>query len=283
MTGTLVVAQEEEELGALEELKAQAEENGVPNTRILNEKQLRFYEPHLNGCGAFLSPRGGIVDALGLTKAFAREAQRKGAGVRFGHQVRGISARDRTGGFKITTDRGIFEADALINSAGVHADTIAAMAGVDDYRVYPCRGEYAEIVAPQDNLVNSMAYPVPIKHAPGLGVHLTRTVDDTILIGPSAKYICEMDKEDIEGGRDGIDFFFEPARRFLPALRRESVRLGTAGIRAKITPEDAPADGDFIIEGEKLPGMINLIGIESPGLTSSPAIAEYVAGLVFGK
>jgi glycerol-3-phosphate dehydrogenase len=281
MTGTFVIAQDEGEITHLEALKKQAEDNGVLNTRILGNKQLHFYEPHLAGVGAFLSPRGGIVDAIGLTTAFARVARDKGAEIRFSHEVTGINAKDRSGGFKITTNHGEIEASAIINSAGVHSDEVAQMAGAAGYKIHPCRGEYAEIVAPQDNLLHAMAYPVPVKHAPGLGVHLTRTIDNTILIGPSAKYIEE--KEDLTSGRDDIDFFFKPAQKFLPKLQRENVRLGTAGIRAKITPETAPADGDFIIEHDKVPGMINLIGIESPGLTASPAIGKYVADLLLSK
>jgi L-2-hydroxyglutarate oxidase LhgO len=159
------------------------------------------------------------------------------------------------------------------------------MLGTTGYRIYPVRGEYAEIVRGRADLVRGLVYPLPHPEGMSLGVHLTRTVWDTVLVGPTARYVAR--KDDYESDRLPIEEFVRRAHSLLPGLKAEDMRLAYSGLRAKLVPprdasgnEPAGPAPDFVITRDSaVPAAIHLIGFESPGLTSCLAIARHVAKL----
>jgi glycerol-3-phosphate dehydrogenase len=170
--------------------------------------------------------------------------------------------------------------DIVVNSAGLYADRISAMIGVDNYKLYPCRGEYLILDKNCRDLINSMVYPAPPKIAGVLGVHLTPTLNGNILIGPSEEFI--NDREDTSTTKEKIRQLIEGAKSLLPSIPLNQVIYGFSAVRSKITPPEEKGSRDFIIR-EDVENFINLIGMESPGLTSSPAIAKFVVQMIKKK
>jgi glycerol-3-phosphate dehydrogenase len=167
----------------------------------------------------------------------------------------------------------------VVNAAGLYCDSVAGMAGIDKYQVYPCRGEYLILDKSYSYLINHLIYPPPENGSGGLGVHLTATLEGNILIGPSAEYI--NDKEDVKTTRVGMDKLLSGATHFLGELPKDAYIKSYSGIRCKLTPEGCETSGDFVIEEDE--NFINLMGIESPGLTASPAIAKEVVDIIKAK
>lgn len=167
----------------------------------------------------------------------------------------------------------------VINCAGLNADKISAMAGVDKYRLYPCRGEYFLLDKDEAGILPMPVYPVPKATAGGLGVHLTPTCEGNIIIGPSAVYIDAND--DYSSTRPVMDRLLRDAKTLMPGISGIQPIGNYAGIRPKLAPPGEGGYRDFVIkEEETCPGLVNLIGIESPGLTASVPIAEYAADIV---
>jgi L-2-hydroxyglutarate oxidase LhgO len=169
----------------------------------------------------------------------------------------------------------------VINAAGLGAEKVAAMAGIDTiaagYTTYPCKGEYFRVWGGKNERTNRLVYPPPTQIS--LGLHTVVDLQGGMKIGPNAFYVDELDYTIDEGH---LDEFFEGARGYLPDLRRESISPDMAGIRPKLYRK-GEAERDFVIHHEEdrgLPGLINLVGIESPGLTAAPAIGRYVKNLV---
>ena len=204
--------------------------------------------------------------------------------------VEGVDAIVHLGGISIdapfndapTSDRvqnqETIEARCVINCAGLYADDIAAMLGNRNYRIYPVRGEYCELVRAKSYLVNNLVYPLPHSDGLSLGVHLTRTLWGTVLVGPTADYV--QDKNDYERNRLPIEEFVRRAKPLLPEIEAADLQLAYSGIRAKLAPPGHAGIADFVISRDaNVPSAIQLIGIESPGLTSSLAIADRVVSL----
>jgi L-2-hydroxyglutarate oxidase LhgO len=188
-----------------------------------------------------------------------------------------IELGDPSDGESLT--RETVEAHCVINSAGLFADGVAAMLGNHSYRIYPVRGEYAEVVRTRGDLVNALVYPLPHHDRLSLGVHLTKTLWGTVLVGPTARYVSE--KNDYERDRLPLEEFLRDAQGLLPQLRLDDLRLAYSGLRPKLVPPGAKGMADFVITRDpNHPRAIHLAGIESPGLTAAPAIARYVAPLV---
>lgn len=278
-TGKLVVAADRDEEGRLQDLFRHARSCGVDGLEMIPEAALRKLEPSIAGISAMLSPRTGIISSHELMFFYYREAK-KDCHILFNSAVTAVEPQPA--GFEVEVNREYrFKTRILINAAGLGSDTIAAMAGIDidsaGYRLHPCKGEYYSLN--RKFPVERLVYPVPGHGAAGLGVHITIDLAGRLRLGPSAYYV-----DTINYGIDDThrNAFYESARRLLPALLPEDIAPDTTGIRPKLQGPGDPVR-DFVIREESdrgLPGLINLIGIESPGLTASPAIAHHVRGIV---
>jgi len=276
--GKHVIARTEEELEDLESLKAVGEGNGVKELSIISGEELKKREPHLDALYALYSPVAGIVSPYLFTIALAENALNNGVKVHVNTQVSSI--KQVNSGYKVTTNQGVIQTDIVVNSAGLSADRISAMVGIDNYKLYPCRGEYLILDKNCGDLINSMVYPVPPKIAGVLGVHLTPTLDGNILIGPSEEFINE--REDTRTTKEKIRQLIEGAKSLLPSIPLNQVIYGFSAVRSKITSPEEKGSRDFIIQ-EDVENFINMIGMESPGLTSSPAIARLVVQMIREK
>lgn len=277
-TGKLVVALADEDRPRLEELKTEGDMSGVPNLEIVDEAAIRRLEPLARGRWALYSPRTGIISPYEFTIALAECAGQNGAQVLLEAPVEAVDFRD--GFFHLSTPKGTFAVRRVVNSAGLFSDDVARLAGIDDYRVFPYRGEYLITDKDCGLRLNLPVYPVPPRDDPGLGIHITPTLEGNIILGPSAEPVD--DKRDVASTRKVMALLKAEAARLMPELSRVSFIHSYAGIRPKLVdPSGKDKFGDFIVEESALrPGWINLVGIESPGLTAAPAIAEMVAGMI---
>ena len=284
-TGKLVVAanaHEEEELVAL---KKRGEDNGVEGLRIISPVEIRAREPFIKGAAALDVPSTGIVSAEELVHAYARVAMNQGANIVTRAQVVALEpARDtvRVGlriGDEEDSQRETIEAKCVINAAGLFADEVAGLLGNHSWRIYPVRGEYCEIRGPQSLLIKNLVYPLPHSDGLSLGVHFTKTLWGTVLVGPTATYV--EGKDNYEKNRLSISAFAESAKTLLPEIEERDLQLGYSGLRPKLVPPGGKGIADFVITRDSnVPQAIHLVGIESPGLTAAPAIAEHVSTLV---
>jgi glycerol-3-phosphate dehydrogenase len=284
-TGKLVVAanaHEEEELAAL---KKKGEDNGVEGLRLIGPAEIRKREPHIAGAAAIEVPSTGIVSAEELVHAYARVSTAQGAEMVMHARV--VSLEPSAGmirvGVLIGNEEGALgetiEARCVINAAGLYADEVAALMGNNSWKIYPVRGEYCEIRGARASLINDLVYPLPHAHGLSLGVHFTKTLWGTVLVGPTATYVDG--KDNYERGRLPIADFAESAKALLPEIEEQDLQLGYSGLRPKLVPPEGKGIADFVITRDPVvPQAIQLVGIESPGLTAAISIAEHVAELV---
>jgi L-2-hydroxyglutarate oxidase LhgO len=273
-TGKLIVAVKPEEIDELERLHANGRRNGVTSTSIISKKQIAKMEPNVHALTALYSPDTGIISAHDLMNYFLAEALNKKAEIVYRTKVERIEKEP--GCYRIFThnEKGEsfeFSSAIVINAAGLESDTIANMMG-NNYQLHYCKGDYCSISGVKPGIVQRLIYPVPEKRQTGLGVHLTLDLNGRLKLGPDTTYIDRREDYKVEPEKAAL--FYHSARKFLPFLKEENVSPDMSGIRAKL---QGPNDDfrDFIIQ-EDAPGFINLVGIESPGLTASPAIARYV-------
>jgi L-2-hydroxyglutarate oxidase LhgO len=278
--GKLIIAMTENEMGQIEQLMQKALQNGVSSVSLLGQQQILEMEPHIKAFGGLFSPDTGIISAHGLMDYYLHKAKEAGAEIACGTEV--MSIAQEQGGFVIGTvngqgERFDFTSERVVNAAGLHSDVIARMIG-KEYSHHYCKGDYFSIANVKRGIVNRLVYPVPEKNYVGLGVHLTLDLGGRMKLGPDATYISRV--EDYKVNAEKGDQFYESAVKFLPFIRREDVVPDMSGIRPKL---QGPGEEfrDFVIS-EDLPGFINLIGIESPGLTAAPAIARYVKKMFNG-
>lgn len=276
--GKLIIATTDPEMETVQQLWRMAVNNGVPGVRILDHGEVAEREPNIRAVGALLSPETGIISAHALMDSYARRAKAHGAEIVCGTEVVGIE--QTAAGYRVATtnDAGesfAFTSERVINAAGLHADTIAGMVGCT-YALHYCKGDYFSISGVKAGTVRGLVYPVPEKNHVGLGVHLTLDLGGRMKLGPDTSYIERKEDYTVDAAKRRA--FFEGAVRFLPFLREEQITPDMSGIRPKL---QGAGEGfrDFVIR-EDLPGFINLIGIESPGLTAAPAIGRYVKDLV---
>lgn len=279
--GKLIVACDVAQLPALARLHDQGVRNGVEGLALLDAGEARALEPALACAGALYSPATGIVDSHALMLAYRGEAEDRGAAIAFHTPVARIEVcgGGASGGLRVETGGAAparIDARAVINCAGLFAPALAAATeGLDPAHVpagYLCKGSYFALSgqAPFSRLI----YPVP--EAAGLGVHLTLDMGGQARFGPDTQWVETLDY-DVDPAR--APAFAAAVRRYWPDLPEGALVPAYAGIRPKIAGPDAPA-ADFRIDGPRehaIVGLINLFGIESPGLTASLAIAEEVA------
>ena len=274
--GKLIVARSPPELTQLEALAARGRANGVDDLEVVDRAFLRRREPHVEGVAALWSPSSGIIEAEGLVRTLARLVMARDVALLQDAPVE--SGTPRANGIELRTPREAIMARAVVNAAGIHADDVSASLGGEALIIYPVRGEYAELAPAACRLVNGPVYPLPDASGHGLGVHLTRTTWGTVMLGPTARY--QTDKEDQETNRLPLDTFYDAARTLVPALQRSDLRVGGTGIRARGAPA-TQTFADFRIERDtRLPRLIQVAGIDSPGLTACLAIGRMATALV---
>ena len=279
--GKLVVAKKKEEIKGLQKLKQQGDTNGVNNLQIINLNEMKRLEPNIEGIAALYSPETAITSPYLLTIALAESALDNGAHFFLNTEVKSV-AKLKNSDFRINTNRGRFTSSYVINSAGLYADKIARMAGTKKYHLYPCRGEYHILDKNVSWLINHLIYPVPQAEAGGLGIHLTPTIDGNILIGPSNEYI--KSKDNLSVTSSVMKMLSSEARKFLPLVSPGYIIRSYSGLRAKQAPSSEGGYWDFVIEeSDKVDNFINLIGIESPGLTAAQPIAKRVVEIINKK
>jgi glycerol-3-phosphate dehydrogenase len=275
--GKLIVAESEDQLPELEALKKRGDQNGVKGLEIVGVDFIKRHEPNVVSPIALYSPNTGIVETEELIKALARIAQARGAHLLTNTRLLGAEKKDRI--TLLRTSQEEVTARVVINAAGLYSDVVARMFGENRYTIYPCRGEYAELPPGRKDLVNGLVYPLPMPSGHGLGVHFTKNMAGTLLLGPNARYVDS--KEDYESGKADLASFYESARRIVPSLKLEDLRPSYTGIRSRLVPEHQHTFADFVIAPDtRWEGVFHTIGMESPGLTSCLSIAESVTEMV---
>jgi L-2-hydroxyglutarate oxidase LhgO len=281
--GKIIVAADENETNWLEELHRQGMKNGVDDLVLLSGTQVKKLEPCIEAKAGLLSPSSGVFDSHNLLKLLHSQAKERGTEFVFGTEVIAIERASATYKVEIKDRDGTstFIANTVVNCAGLNSDKIAELAGIDiaksGYELHYCKGEYFNLDSKYRNVITRLIYPTP--EQAGHGIHWRQTLDDRVLLGPSAYYVEAIDYSVDETHKD---YFYSSAKRFIPFVELEDLAPESAGIRPKL---QGPGDDfrDFVIKHEQeagLPGLIDLIGIESPGLTAALAIARYVSRMM---
>lgn len=277
--GKLIVATSSAQVAQLQGIADQALRNGVADLRLLSDEEARQIEPQLVCQAALLSPSTGIVDSHGLMLALLGDLENAG-GVLALNSPLALARCSSSAMELLAADGTCLQARTVINAAGLQAPALAAQfAGLDQChvpRAFYAKGNYFTLAgrAPFSHLI----YPVP--QAAGLGVHLTLDLGNQAKFGPDVQWVDAPDELTVDPARG--DGFYAEVRKYWPGLPDGALQAGYAGIRPKISGPGEPAR-DFVIQGPSehgVPGLVNLFGIESPGLTSCLAIGSFVAGLV---
>lgn len=275
--GKIIVSTNEKEARQIEAIYANAVSIGVPELKLLTKEEIKKLEPEVFALNGIFSGSTGIIDSHGLMEYLYRQAEANGVMFAFNNEVSAIEKT--TGGYTIkTASKEEVLSDIVINCAGLASDKIARMAGFDidalGYRLHYCKGDYFAVTG-QAGKLQRLVYPVPHEKGYGLGVHATLDLEGYIRLGPDTTYVDKI-FYDVDAGKRTE--FFDSAKKYLPWLDKGMLAPDTAGMRPKLQGPDDPFR-DFVISEESnkgFPGVINLIGIESPGLTASLAIGEYV-------
>ena len=304
--GKLVVATDESELDGLDGIEKRARANGVPDLARLDAAGMREVEPYVAGVAALHSPRTAVVDFVAVCRALADEVAAAGGEIRLSSPVQAV--RETASGVELLVKGVRHKVDRLVACAGLSSDAVAEMVGrPGDVRIVPFRGEYHALGPAVRDRVRGLIYPVPDPRYPFLGIHLTRGVDDEVLVGPNA--VMALGYEGYRWGdvhlrdlrrvlawpgtvrmarqhwRTGVREvssslsrrrFAEAASRYLPGLTPGDLRRARAGVRAQAVGRDGRLVDDFVLQDS---GAVLLVrNAPSPAATSSLAIAEHVVG-----
>ena len=284
--GKLIVATNTNEATMLESILQQSRMNGVSDGRIIDKDEVSILEPNVYAKSAILFPSTGIIDTHGLMRQLETDSLVNGVQIAYNNEVINLKKIESGYRIKVADDRDDdfeFTSEVVINASGLDAFNISSMVGLncEEYKLYFWKGEYFAIGNGKNKLINSLIYPVPNTNITGLGVHATIDLNKGAKLGPNAIFL-DRNKRDYSVDANHKLEFFNSARKFLPFLEIDDLHSDQAGIRPKLQRPGEVAR-DFIIKHEKDNGLthfINLIGIESPGLTSSLAIAKYVSEIV---
>ena len=306
--GKVVVAVDDTELPALEELERRGQANGLEGLQRLSASQLQEHEPHVRGVAGLFVPQTGIVDYIRVTQKLAELFKSRGGVVHLNAPVSKIQKKHD--GYLIHSGHKTFETRSLVNCAGLHADQIARLAGLrPKLRIIPFRGEYYEFKPECGKLVNHLIYPVPDPLMPFLGVHFTRMIDGTVEAGPNAVLAWRREgyrRRDISltdlaeifafGGfwklssrfwKTGIEEyrrsfskkqFVKSLQRLMPEVRESDLVPGGSGVRAQAVDSEGRMVDDFCIQTEGR--MVHVLNAPSPAATASLSIAEHIADKV---
>lgn len=282
--GKLVVATSDAEVERLEAILERGTQNGAGALELVDRGFVSRLEPDVSAIAALWSPETGIVDAHELMMSYQVEAQQHDA--LFSYRTQLLELNQSGSGWKLKTlsaegEDFTLHSGRIVNCAGLHAEHVAQLAGLDTERLllsyHPCKGDYFALSPKWSGRVNHLIYPVPV-HA-GLGIHLTLDLGGRVIAGPDTTYVAKLDY-DVDPGK--ATAFAEAVRRYLPGLKDADLSEDYSGIRPKLQgPEDSFRD--FVVQEESdngAPGLINLLGIESPGLTASEALANRVLELL---
>jgi L-2-hydroxyglutarate oxidase LhgO len=287
-TGKYIIAVTDEDRIHLNELYENGLKNNVPGLAKVSAEELKRKEPGIECVEAIHSESTGIVDSHSLMKYFLHNAQENAAEAVFNTEVIGIECSHHNG-YKVTVKENngeifSFNSKFIVNCSGLWSDRICSMLGLDvqslDYKLHFCKGTYFRLNSSSFSKVKSLIYPAVAKDSVSLGIHVTPDMGGALRLGPDAEYTESNDDYSIADKKRRE--FFGSVSTFLRGIEEEDLYPDTAGIRPKL---QGPGEKfrDFIIReesGNGLPGLINLIGIDSPGLTSAPAIADHVFGIV---
>ena len=285
--GKLIVATDENEIKKLDTLLKNGSKNGIDNIIIMSAKEVLEIEPHINARAAVFIPSAGIIDSHCLMKYYQSKAKSSGVMITYGSEVKEIEKTSQGYRIGIQETNGSsfsFLTEILINSAGLSALNIAGLCGIDtekaDYHTYYYKGEYFRIGRGKHKLTNKLIYPFPPETG-YVGIHTVPDIQGMVKLGPY-NYFTET----IDYGMDesNKEFCYNSVRTFLPFLELQDLEPDMTGIQPKVQKQ-GEQEKDFIIvhEEEKgFPGLINIIGIESPGLTPSPEIGRFVANMISG-
>lgn len=282
-TGKLIVATSAEEEAKLADILTRARANGVASLVAISAQRALAMEPHLRCTAALWSPDTGIVDSHALMASLLADCESHGGVVAWRHA---LSAAERSGdGYELVVrdERGEqtrLTSRWVVNSAGLEADRVAALPGLDaaacGYRLHYARGHYFRVHARKCRLASHLIYPMPVQA--GLGIHVTLDLAGGLRLGPNVEYL-PVREQDYRVAEELRDEFHAAVSRYLGGLEPEDLAPDQSGIRPKLQGPGEPVR-DFVIAEESsrgLPGWVNLVGIESPGLTCALEIGELVA------
>ncbi len=268
--GSLVVGFTEEDLEELLRLKANGEKNGVDDLKIIERDEILALEPHINPQVkyALYCPSAGITSPYEMTIALAENAIKNGVEFWFNSEVTDL-VKDGESFIVECSDKDL-KASYVINAAGLYSDMIPQMLGMNEFSIHPRKGEYILMNKNQGHLVNGVVFQTPSPK--GKGILVTRTYHGNLMLGPNAQEV--QDRDEVGTGLDALEYIVKTARHSVEDFDLKYTLTSFAGLRASSNLKD------FIIGESQVNGFFNVAGIESPGLTSSPAIAVYVADLL---
>ncbi len=271
-TGGLVLGFDDNDLGPLQKLLKNGLDNGVADLKIIKRDEILKIDPNLNRLVkyALYAKDVGVTSPYEYTIALAENAVSNGVDLFLKHKILDIVKQDT--GFKLVTDKKTVKAKTVINAAGVYSDSISGMAGVDYFKIIPRKGQYILFQKGTGSAINSVVFQVPTKQ--GKGILVTSTYHGNLMLGPNSEEVDS--RENTATDEMTLEYVIDVARKSLPNFDIKKRLKTFSGIRP------TPNTGDFIIK-EEYPGFINVAGIESPGLTSSPAIAKMVVSIIKGR